>query len=130
MKLRGLNLLIEPAGFGKAICSLGGISVDACLGARLVLLYRERQATSLALSPLRAAGSRRDMRGVADKKEPSEPHRFGKEAAQRRMVFSIDVPVWRTSGSQRVKAASEFVPESIVRPIVDLVETALAPQGR
>ena len=61
------------------------------------------------------------MRRIAGQHQPPEPHRLGNEAAKRG-----DALFQRRAGFQRLchlrrQAAAEFVPEGVVRPILDLV---------
>src|SRR5260370_30457006 len=67
------------------------------------------------------AGRRHDMRGVAGEKHPPEPHRLGDETAQWR-----DALFDRGAGDEAVdrllvQPAFQFIPEPLVRPLVDVV---------
>ena len=72
------------------------------------------------------AGRRHDMRGVAGQEHPPEPHRLGDEAAQRRDALFDRGPGDEMVDRLRIQPPLQFVPESVVRPLIDvIVEAAL-----
>ena len=72
------------------------------------------------------AGRRHDVRGVAGQEHAAEPHRLGDETAQRRDALFDRRPGDELVDRLLVQPSLQFVPEPVVRPLVDvIVERAL-----